>query len=68
MYERSHAFACVKEAATVSREYQAAHRTGLRLMTHRMWGFPEIPDNLKWIVLAVPAAAVAIYLVRNFSK
>jgi hypothetical protein len=37
-------------------------------MTHRMWGFPEIPENLKWIVMAVLAIALAIYLVRNFSR
>ena len=37
-------------------------------MTHRMWGFPEIPENLKWIVMAVLAVALAIYLVRSLSR
>jgi hypothetical protein len=37
-------------------------------MSHRMWGFPEIPENLKWIVMAVLAIALAIYLVRNLSR
>ena len=27
------------------------------MITHRMWGFPEIPENLKWIVMTVLAAA-----------
>ena len=38
------------------------------MITHRMWGFPEIPENLKWIVMAVLAAALAIYLVRSLSR
>jgi hypothetical protein len=37
-------------------------------MTHRMWGFPEIPENLKWIVMAVLAVALAIFLLRNLSR
>jgi hypothetical protein len=37
-------------------------------MTHRMWGFPEIPENLKPIVMVVLAIALAIYLVRNLSR
>jgi hypothetical protein len=37
-------------------------------MTHRMWGFPEIPENFKWIVMAALAVALAIYLVRSFSR
>lgn len=37
-------------------------------MTHRMWGFPEIPENLKWIVMGVLAIGLAIYLVRNLSR
>jgi hypothetical protein len=36
-------------------------------MSHRMWGFPEIPENLKPIVMAVLAVALAIYLVRKLS-
>jgi hypothetical protein len=37
-------------------------------MSHRMWGFPEIPENLKWIVMGVLAIGLAIYLVRNLSR
>ena len=37
-------------------------------MSHRMWGFPEIPENLKWIVMSVLAISLAIYLVRNLSR
>jgi hypothetical protein len=33
-----------------------------------MWGFPEIPENLKWIVMAVLAVALAIFLLRNLSR
>ena len=38
------------------------------MITHRMWGFPEIPENLKWIVMAFLAVALAIYLVRSLSR
>jgi hypothetical protein len=31
-------------------------------------GFSEIPENLKWIVMGVIAAGLAIYLVRNLSR
>ena len=37
-------------------------------LTHRMWGFAEIPENLKWIVMTAIAAALAIYLVRSLSR
>ena len=33
-----------------------------------MWGFPEIPENIRWIVLAVLAIALTIYLVRDRSR
>jgi hypothetical protein len=33
-----------------------------------MWGFPEIPENLKPVVMAVLAIALVVYLVRGFSR
>jgi hypothetical protein len=41
---------------------------GLGGLTHRMWGFPEIPENLKWIVMVALAIGLAIFLMRNFSR
>ena len=37
-------------------------------MSHRMWGFPELPESLKPIVMVAIAIALAIYLVRNLSS
>jgi hypothetical protein len=33
-----------------------------------MWGFPELPESLKPIVMAAIAIAIVVYLVRSFSK